>query len=168
MKKLYITDIEGNGLYDTITQFHCAWICDYKTKEWWGFLPHQLEEYCNKLAEADVVIGQNIIDFDCPALAKLNKLLKTKSVFDTIVLSRILEPDRLVGHSLKAWGKALEILKGEYGEEENAWEVFTEAMFEYCKQDVAVTVALFEHLCKLAGFDPEDPPCVEIKWDEFS
>lgn len=169
MMKIGITDIEGNNLYDNITLFHCAWIIDVITGERWGFRPHQLGEYCDKLSEFDVLVFHNGIDFDCPALKKLNGVLKTKTIFDTIVLSRILEPDRLVGHSLKAWGKALGILKGEFGQDEgeDVWEVFTEDMYEYCEQDVVVTLALYLHLCDLAGFDPHNPPSISLDWDEF-
>lgn len=166
--KLYVTDIEANGLYHQVTLFHCAWIIDVITGERFGYRPHQLSEYCEKLSEADVVIGHNIIDYDCAALAKLNSVLVTKTVFDTIVLSRALEPDRIQGHGLKPWGKSLGILKGEYGEQEDAWDVFTEDMYDYCEQDVLVTLALYKHLCALADFDYTNPPKLALLWDEFS
>ncbi|MGL5385304.1 MAG: DNA polymerase III [Serratia sp. (in: enterobacteria)] len=162
-----MTDIEGNNLYQHITLFHCAWVIDYLTKERWGYRPDQLEEYCQKLAEADVVVGHNIVDFDMPALKKLNSVLNTKAVFDTLVLSRMLEPDRIQGHSLDSWGKALGCHKGDFGKQDNAWEVFTEEMYEYCEQDVVVTMMLYEHLCNLANFDPTKPPVSELTWEEF-
>lgn len=167
MRRVAITDIEANNLYMKVDLFHCAFIYDVNESKMMGFRPHQLSEYCEKLSEYDVIVGHNLIDYDCPALKKLNGILDTKEVFDTIVLSRILEPDRLVGHSLKAWGKALGILKGEYGEQEDAWDVFSEDMFEYCEQDVAVTFELYKHLCKLADFDYLDPPSIKLNWDEF-
>ncbi|MGL5015097.1 MAG: hypothetical protein ACRC6V_12550, partial [Bacteroidales bacterium] len=86
---------------------------------------------------------------------------------DTLVLSRMLEPDRIQGHSLDSWGKSLGCHKGDFGKQENAWEVFTEEMYEYCEQDVAVTLKLYEHLCGLAGFDPRNPPVTNIKWSTF-
>lgn len=158
VKKLFITDIETNNLYQHVDKFHCAWIIDAISKEKWGFRPHQLKEYCDALSEADVVIGHNIVDFDLPTLKKLNGSLTIKSVFDTLVLSRMLEPDRIQGHSLDSWGQALGVLKGDFGKQENAWEVFTEDMYTYCEQDVEVTLRLFNHLSELAGFDPTDPP----------
>lgn len=165
--KLYVTDIEANGLYHEVTKFWCAWILDVHTGSSWGYRPDQLEEYCEKLSEADVVIGHNIIDYDCCALKKLNGVLSTKHVFDTIVLSRCLDPDRIQGHGLKPWGKALGILKGEYGEQEDAWDKFTEEMYEYCEQDVAVTFELYKHLCEKADFDYLNPPKLALDWDEF-
>ncbi|MGL5016462.1 MAG: hypothetical protein ACRC6V_19620 [Bacteroidales bacterium] len=165
--KIYVTDIEGNNLYQHITKFHCAWVIDVVTGNRWGYRPEQLSEYCDKLAEADVVVGHNIVDFDCPALKKLNGKLTTKAVFDTLVISRMLEPDRIQGHSLDSWGKSLGCHKGDFGKQENAWEVFTEEMYEYCEQDVAVTLKLYKHLCEQAGFDPHNPPCINFNWSEY-
>lgn len=165
--KIGITDIEGNNLYHKITKFHCAFIYDVGEGKMRGFRPHQLSEYCEALSEYDVIVGHNIIDFDCPALKKLNKVLDTKHVFDTIVLSRLLEPDRIQGHGLKPWGKALGILKGDYGEQEDAWDEFSEEMYEYCEQDVAVTFELYKHLCDKAEFDYLNPPKLALDWGEF-
>ena len=167
MTRIAITDIEGNNLYQNITKFWCAFIYDVTEDKMLGFRPHQLAEYCEKLSEYDVVVLHNGVDFDCPALKKLNKTLETKAVFDTIVLSRTLHPDRLQGHGLKPWGKSLGILKGDYGEEEDAWDAFTEEMYTYCENDVLVTYHLYLHLCEAAGFDPLNPPRLALNWDEF-
>lgn len=56
-------------------------------------------------------------------------------------------PPRLIGsHSLKAWGYRLGELKGEYGQQENAWDKYSEEMLDYCEQDVAVTTKLIKRL----------------------
>lgn len=51
-------------------------------------------------------------------------------------------------HKLKAWGIRLGVLKGDYGEQEDAWDVFSEDMLDYCVQDCEVTLRLLEHLEK--------------------
>lgn len=159
--KIFVTDIEADNLYLGIKNFWCAFVQDAVTGEKVGFRPHQLKEYIEYLRTGDVVVTHNGIDFDFPALVKLSGVkLNIKGVFDTLVLSRMIEPDRIQGHSLKQWGKSLGILKGEYGEEnETAWDAFTEEMYTYCEQDVEVTVALYKHLCEKAGFDFANPPC---------
>lgn len=163
--KLGITDIETNGLYFEVNKFHCAWIINPITGERRGYRPNEFEQYCADLATYDVVIGHNIIDYDIPTIVKLSKgQFICPSVFDTLVLSRMLEPDRWQGHSLKSWGIALGLLKGDYGEQENAWDVFSEDMFTYCERDVDVTLMLFKHLCELAGFDWTNPPCNMFKF----
>nr|WP_223869206.1 DNA polymerase [Candidatus Enterovibrio escacola] len=58
-------------------------------------------------------------------------------------------PHQLIGsHSLKAWGYRLKEPKGKYGEQEGAWDVFTEDMLSYCEQDVTVTCKLLRHLLR--------------------
>lgn len=123
------------------------------------------------------VAAHNGIKYDSPVMRKLvlNYVASTfvaedfdipqGQLVDTLVMSRLVWPDikeddkkllkngRLPGklwgsHSLKAWGYRLGLLKGEYGEQENAWEVFTPEMLDYCEQDVAVTVRLLETIEK--------------------
>lgn len=162
LPKVGCTDIETNNLYLGVTKWHCAWIINPNNpEERRGYKPHEWEDYLRDLSTYDIVVGHNIIDYDLPTLAKLfGDNFKINKVFDTLVLSRMLEPDRLGGHSLKSWGKALGILKGDYGdaEGEDVWETFNEDMFVYCERDVDVTVTLYLTLCKNAGFDPENPP----------
>lgn len=161
--KIAVTDIETNGLYDDVTTWHCAWIIDPVTGEYRGYRPYQFKEYLHDLMEYDVVVGHNIIDYDLPTLKKLHPDFVSPPVFDTIVLSRMLQPDRL-SHSLKSWGVELGLLKGDYGEQEDAWEVYSEDMYEYCKRDVEVTVKLLMHLCKLAGFDWQNLPSTKLEF----
>ena len=91
-------------------------------------------------------------------------------MFDTLVLSRMLFPERKV-HSLKSWGIELGILKGDYGESgeegEDVWEKYSDEMYKYCEQDVEVTVALYLYLCEIAGFDPVNPPAQYIDFTEI-
>lgn len=157
--KVAVTDIETDGLYFEVTTFHCAWIFEVGTGVQKGYRPHEFYEYLRDLAEYDIIVGHNMIDYDAAALVKLNPKFVPPKIFDTLVLSRMLEPDRIQGHGLKQWGYALGEFKGDYGEQEDAWDVFTEDMFVYCNQDVKVTLMLYLHLCEKAGFDPENPPC---------
>ena len=157
--KIACTDIETNNLYIDVSKFHCAWIIDpSQPKERQGYRPQDLDKYMKDLMSFDLTVGHNIIDYDLPTLAKLSGLEFHMNTFDTLVLSRMLQPDRPGGHSLDSWGRELGIYKGDYGKTENAWDVFNEDMFTYCEQDVNVTVALYEHLCNLAGFDWLNPP----------
>lgn len=165
--RIFLTDIEGNNLYHDITMFHCAWIIDLVSGKRKGFRPHEFKEYLATLDKADVIVYHNGIDFDGPALAKLSGRDLKYKMFDTLVLSRLLDPDIRGGHSLKAWGLRLGVLKGEFGNKddvEETWEKFTEDMYTYCEQDVVVLKALYEHLCKQAGFDPANPPCNEFEF----
>jgi DNA polymerase I-like protein with 3'-5' exonuclease and polymerase domains len=56
-------------------------------------------------------------------------------------------PGKLLGkQSLKAWGYRLGVLKGVYGEEEEAFDKWTPQLSQYCEQDVKVTGKLLERL----------------------
>lgn len=178
-KKIYTFDIEANALYDNVTIIWCIWIFNAITGEKWGFGPHQLKDALKKLSEADVLVGHNIIDYDLCALAKIfpDDIQYDFNVLDTLSLSRYLKPDRIgdspnypptdprygpSGHGLKQWGVFLGELKGDYGDQEDAWDVYREDMFVYCEQDVNVTTKLYKYLCEIAGFDYTNPPT--IRW----
>lgn len=170
-KKYLITDIETNGLLDTVSKFWCAWCYDYERKSYIGF--KDIDLYVAYLEDAVDkgyrLVYHNGIKYDIPALKKLMgrdfKFDPRECVVDTLVLARLIYtqikdidigliksgrlPKKLYGsHSLKAWGYRLKILKGTYGEQEEAWNQFSEEMYEYCKQDVAVTLELFSLLFK--------------------
>ncbi len=133
------------------------WIIDAITDARIGFRPHEMEAGVRTLMRAEVLIAHNGVDYDSPALRKLYPWYAPPRQFDTIVLSRMLQPDRVQGHSLDSWGKTLGILKDTFGETAD-WSMFTENMYSYCEQDVVVNVALYKHLCSLAGFDVSNPP----------
>lgn len=170
-KKYLITDIETNGLLDTVSKFWCAWCYDYERKSFVGF--KNLDLYVAYL-ECAVdhgyrLVYHNGVRYDIPTLKKLMgrdlKFNPRECVVDTLVLARLIYtqikdidiglmksgrlPKKLYGsHSLKAWGYRLGVLKGTYGEQEEAWDHFSDEMYEYCKQDVTVTTELFSLLFK--------------------
>ena len=90
-------------------------------------------------------IAHNGIGFDIPVIEKLwgYKIPLSKTT-DTLVLSRLFDPQRKGGHSLKIWGERL----GDFKDEFSDWSAYSEEMKEYCKQDVHVTELLYEHLMK--------------------
>ena len=124
------------------------------------------------LKQADLIIAHNGIGFDFPIL---NRLWKTKiglkQAYDTLVVSRLLEPTRENGHSLDAWGKTLGVQKLDYKatwqwmmnrREEYDGECFDsplETLLEfYCRRDVRVLVDLFHCLlsdCDSKGFSAD-------------
>ena len=154
MKRIAI-DIETNMAHDVI---HLAVTQDIDTGEirkWKA--PIGLWDY---LKDATLIAAHNGISFDFPIL---NKLWKTKiglkQAYDTLVVSRLIEPTRDGGHSLDAWGNTLGVKKLDYKatwqwmmnrREEYEGECFDkpiEGLLEYyCKRDVHVLNLLFIHL----------------------
>ena len=164
--RMHTIDIETDGLLDQMTTIHCAVAKDFKTGEVLEFGPDQIEQFV-RLLDGNIIIGHNILGFDLPALWKWCEInhdlfvgelyMQTKMEFDTLVMSRLLNPDRerpkglpqKVGpHSLKAWGYRLGIYKGEYGEQDGAWDEFSQDMLDYCAQDVNVTEQVYRELLK--------------------
>mgnify|MGYP001590381027 CR=1 FL=1 len=158
-----VVDIETNGFLDVLTTIHCISACDIDTGTYYNFRPDKIDHGIKLLSEADELIAHNGIKFDVPAIQKLYPSFTPKKLIDTLVCTRLIWADikeydadlirkeilprKLFGsHSLKAWGYRLKMMKGDYGEQDNAWDVFTEEMLEYCEQDVRVTVALWNKI----------------------
>ena len=147
-----VFDIETNGLNPD--KIHCIVIKELG-KSPISYRPDTIENGIEKLQDATVLIGHNIMGFDIPVINKLYNvdLFKDKIIIDTLVLSRLFEPTREGGHSLKNWGG---ILKCEKGKEPEDWEVFTEDMLAYCKQDVILNEKIHHYLnSESLGFSEE-------------
>lgn len=96
------------------------------------------------LDSCDLIIMHNGICFDAPVLRKTWKIsIMPSQVCDTLVLSRLLSPSMVGGHSLAAWGERLGFPKGEFSDWDGG---LTPEMEEYCIQDTLVTEKLYKHL----------------------
>ena len=149
------------------------WVCvtkDFETKEvkvW-----KEPKGLCEYLEKADTIVAHNLLSHDAPIL---NGMWKTKirlsQCFDTLIVSRLLDPSLENGHSLEAWGERLGVQKIDY---RAVWLWMThrsekdtpkllefdephEALMDhYCVRDVDVLEVLYHHLVK------------ELKDKEFS
>lgn len=112
------------------------------------------------LKDADLIAAHNGIGFDFPLLNKLwGTKIGLKQAYDTLVVSRLLEPTRDGGHSLDAWGKTLGVAKLDYKATwqwmMNRRENYDGECFDnpcaglidfYCERDVNVLVSLYLEL----------------------
>lgn len=168
-----VFDIETDGLYHQATKLHCISIKvnDSPTKVYTSHpikgSDGTLEDGLDILANADLLIGHNIINFDLPTIKKLywwwdysgkllDTLICTKLRYPNVVesdMNRKSLPPKLKGkYSLKAWGYRLRLLKDEF---EESWEKLTPTMVTYCRQDSEVTYALYQRLLK-DGLPPQE------------
>ena len=108
------------------------------------FGPDELEDGLDLLRSAKTLIGHNIIGFDLPVLKKLFNFTYSGKIIDTLVMSRLYNPIRENGHSLKTWGYRLSIPKQEQPEFDN----YTPQMLDYCVQDVVLNEAVYKFLQK--------------------
>jgi DNA polymerase-1 len=171
-----IFDIETNGLYHQADTLHCISIklihddedktslgTEVYTAKPIGNTAGTLEQGLELLSKCDLIVGHNIVNFDIPTIQKLYPEWTYNKCLDTLIVSRLAYPNLMVqdakrktippklkgSHSLKAWGYRLRKLKGEFGAEEEQWEVLTEEMIEYCRQDAEVTYHLYNKLLTL-------------------
>jgi len=170
VSKTVVFDIETDGFLDVLTLMSVAWTYCIEEGEWIEWREWEVDKLVEYLNTSTRLVAHNGIAFDSPAVEKITSTPITSPIFDTMVASRALNPDRYGGHSLKAWGIRLGILKGSVGEDgdediEEVYGVYTPELSEYCKQDVVVTVALFNRLTE--SMSPEAIDLDPINWEEY-
>jgi len=153
-----VFDIEGNGLYDDVTTVHCIVTTDIDTNTTFTAADHYsygkmtIDEMLEYMAEADELIGHNIIEYDLPTLFKLKGFKYKGKVTDTLVMSRLFNPDLPGGHSLGEWGKRLG--KDKPGHED--WSKISHEMVYRCQEDVGINILLYNLLCAQYESDDKD------------
>lgn len=155
MTKVRVADIEANGLNpDTI---HCMVFSSLDKKEVNKFEPHQMKEALEFLDTVDVLIGHNILTYDLPAIKKvLGYEYKGKKV-DTLIMSRLQQPNRQpppnarndpkamrAPHGLGCWGYRV----GRGKPEHEDWENYSPEMLHRCTEDVMINVDVYHELMR--------------------
>lgn len=140
MKQL-VVDIETDAL--PATKVWLIGTMDLQTKEVRNFQqPFNIKEIQQWLNQYEEIIGHNFIDFDAMVLKELLSITFDMPITDTLVLSKLYNPQLENGHSLKAWGERLKFPKGDHSD----WSKFSPEMLEYCIQDLKVTGKVYEVL----------------------
>lgn len=136
-------------------------VVDEKTGKVLPYRHFQLDDFKRVLKSADSLIGHNIINYDLFILKKywgidytvgeeesIKDTVGGKECFidDTLVKSKLLNPDRRGGHSLENFGKLLGFAKGSYGKQPNAWDKFSVEMLAYCIDDVRLNTKVHDYL----------------------
>ncbi len=160
-EKYLVFDLESDGLYDKVTKVHCIVIHDIGSNQTFSYGPDCIADAIAHLATADVLIGHNIIFYDIPVLNKLYSFTTTSEIIDTLICTRLIWPKEKLyeldleqypevppnlrgSASLKTWGWRLADHKIEFKD----FSEYSSEMLAYCKQDVAVTTKLWDHIAK--------------------
>ena len=184
-----VFDLETNGLLNKLDRIHSLVIYNPDTKQMFsacdgpGYTSARGEvisllEGIAMLADADTLIGHNIVRFDIPVLVKLYPHIawREKEMFDTLLMSMLCWPDikindmgqvkakkanavpgKMIGkYALEAWGHRLGQHKGDYAKEckdkgIDPWAEWSADMQRYGEQDVCVTVMLYDRILNM-GF----------------
>jgi len=146
-----VFDIETDDL--DATKIWCVTTVDTETEEVNSYYKDTLSTGLDRLSKADKLIGHNILGFDMPVIKKLHNLnLFNKKIVDTLVISRLLNPVRDGGHSLKSWGFRLGLPKIEYED----FQHFSMDMVKYCERDTVLNKRVYDRLrMETKGFSRE-------------
>ena len=173
-----VFDLEANGLYDdkinkdgsvskAADTIWCIVAKDIETgkvmqftREIRGFSTETgIDRGLRVLAHAEELIGHNIIDYDLRLIKKLYpSFCPNGKILDTMILSQLLNPDRVNGHSLGQYGKELGHPKPEHED----WSQFSPEMLHRCTEDVEINHKVYDYLMKEAYEDVEGIPYNEV------
>lgn len=155
--KVRVWDSEANGLLDTVTKAHCAVFTSLDGKEVDKFGPDQIQDWLRFMDSCDVLIGHNIIGYDFPMLKKVYGYVYKGKQVDTLIMSRLLRPDRILPpnatnrragpHSIYAWGVRVGVDKPEHDD----WENFSPAMMHRCTEDAEINRLVYHKLMEEAA-----------------
>lgn len=154
MHKRLVIDTESDGFLNECTKLHVCCTYNLDTQEEWYSTDY--DEIREQLSSATELIAHNLIDHDLPVLEKLLgwKPNDTTKITDTLILSRLSNPDRSVPtqmvrdgvkagpHSLAAWGYRVGVGKPEHED----WSVYSEAMLHRCREDVRINARVYDIL----------------------
>lgn len=152
-------DIETDGL--DATTIWCA-VCRHNLESEVICNEKDFKEYVSRKAPVKFVF-HNGIGFDVPVVERLwNFTFDRSMVTDTLILSRLADPSRSGGHSLRNWGNILGFAKGDHED----WSQLTPAMIDYCIRDVELTEAVYNRLrVELDGFSQDSIDLEhEVQW----
>lgn len=137
-------DLEADGLLAEATVVHCGVFKNQATGVVTKFRPKQIKQMLAFMDTIDVMIMHNGIGYDWPLLEKLHKYRFKGKRVDTLIMSRLLNPKRIIPpnclnraagpHYLEAWGYRV----GRGKPSHDDWQVFSEAMLHRCTEDVEI------------------------------
>jgi hypothetical protein len=146
LDKVFVVDIECDGLLDTLTKLHVLSACYYSENNKWEIIStNDSARIQNLVGNPDnVIVGHNFIGYDKPALEKLGYEFKAQ-VIDTLGLSWYLYNEHLK-HGLESWGERFGVPKPEIED----WENLTYEDYKHrCEEDVKINTNLWVKMLSL-------------------
>ena len=148
----YIFDIETNGLFpDKIWMLVMQ---DITTEEVYSYSDYNdklppLTEGLDRLSNAKIIAGHNVIGFDLPVMKRLLGWAPSDStkIWDTFLMSQLCKYQRGHLHGLKGWGGFFEYPKGDHED----WSCYSDEMLTYCIRDVELNLKVYQRVSKEAS-----------------
>jgi len=153
-----VFDLEADGFLDTVSKIHCLTIAHQDGEEWaYQHYTDALSEYPSlnegyeRLSRADRLVAHNGITYDLPVMAKVAGVdIPVARMVDTLVLSRLGNPERPGGHALADWGRRIGVAKPEHSD----WGAWSPDMAIRCNEDVRINVIVWERLKRMLEVMP--------------
>lgn len=155
MKRLIFLDIETDTKQSVI--WCCVTKCDGEVKIW-----KEAEKLRDYLRKDDVYVMHNGISFDAYHLNRLwNTKIRLSQCEDTLIMSRLLNPNRENGHSLASFGNQLGLSKIDFKDYDAG---LSDEMIEYCIRDVELLEKVYDKLLKEKQQYGFSDRCFEIEY----
>ena len=138
-----VFDLETDGLLPDVSRIWCLGFNELDANGTTVEEEDATKDTLCTMLQSDVLIGHNIIGYDLPVIKKVYGFAPKQGakIVDTLILSRLLCRGR-TSHSLSSWGETFKFPKGDHSD----WTKYTPEMGAYCKQDVDITVKLYNYL----------------------
>lgn len=137
-----VFDLEADNLLYGATRLWCCVAKDLDSGEVFKYPPNKIEEGLELLSSYGVIIGHNICTFDVPLIQKLYPGWEYKKLRDTLVMSKLFDPERRSGHSLESYGEQFNRAKPTHED----WTRFSEEMLYRCSEDVEINCMAYDYL----------------------
>lgn len=148
-----VGDLEANGLLDTADTIWCGVFKDISSGRSFVYGPDDIQQIVPLLDRTDVLVMHNGVQYDLPLLDKVLGYKFPGRVVDTLLMSRLQNPDRATPkgcssgpHSVEAWGYRLGRAKP--GHED--WSQYSPEMLHRCKEDVEIQHRILDALVEEA------------------
>jgi DNA polymerase III alpha subunit (gram-positive type) len=99
-----------------------------------------------------IICCHNLIEYDLPLLEKIHGYRHRGKILDTLVFSRLLNPERVGRHGLGSWGERFGRPKPTHED----WSVYSNDMLYRCSEDVEINYLVYQYLMKEAEMDEEE------------
>lgn len=153
----YVFDLEANGLLEEADTIWCGVFKNIETQDITCIhgddIAQKIEE---TVSNAEVLVGQNIIDYDLPLMEKVLGIKYEGEIYDTFLMSMMLCPDRKKHpdckkgpHSLENWG----CIFGRHKPEHEDWSKYSDEMLHRCQEDTEITYLVWKQLSEEMGIN---------------
>lgn len=161
-----VYDSESNGFVYEATEIHViSMVSAGESNKVESYYGNNIEEGLERLSKARCIVAHNQVKHDIPLFQKIYPGWSPPLVLDTLVLSALLFPERVGGHSIEAWARRL---GGEQKVQHEEWESFSLDMLERCESDTRLNKKVLIRLLKESYEDIDGVDMYNFNFGEYN